>query len=338
VLGAGTITERQFGLQPEKPFTWQPRAYSGKLRFENMSATKPPVGVVIVNWNLKDSLRETLLSFRKVNYPNLQIVVSDNASTDGSPDMVRSEFPEVHLLTREKGLGYAKGANLGLEFLADKAKYLFSTTNDVLVDPEMISVLVEYAETHPKAGVLGCKIFYHDQGDLLWSAGGRVHPVFAHAYHFGWNRHDSPRYNRVRECDFVTGCGFLLRSEVVKRIHYFNADLVFYSEDTDLCFRVRKAGYQVVYVPQARMWHKTSTTLAKNRPLQLHYITRNMLYLVQRHRFGWYPVTFLIHLFVWCPFKITLYLIAFRWQNVRGILNGIRDWHQGKVGWIDTKY
>ena len=79
--------------------------------------SKPPVGVVIVNWNLKDSLRETLRSFRKVDYPNIQIVVSDNASTDGSVEMVRSEFPEVHLMTREKGLGYAKGASLGVEYL-----------------------------------------------------------------------------------------------------------------------------------------------------------------------------------------------------------------------------
>ncbi|MCC6823459.1 MAG: glycosyltransferase, partial [Verrucomicrobia subdivision 3 bacterium] len=94
--------------------------------------SKPPVGVVIVNWNLKDSLRATLASFRQVNYPGLQIVVSDNASTDGSIEMVRTEFPEVHLLTREKGVGYAKGASLGMAFLADKTKYIFSTTNDVL--------------------------------------------------------------------------------------------------------------------------------------------------------------------------------------------------------------
>lgn len=300
--------------------------------------SKPPVGVVIVNWNLKDSLRETLKSFRQVNYPGLQIVVSDNASTDGSQDMVRKEFPEVILLTREKGVGYAKGASIGMDYLADKTKYIFSTTNDVEVDPEMIDVLVAYAENHPKTGVLGTKIYYHNQGDLLWSAGGRVHPLVAHAYHFGWNRRDAPRYNRIRECDFVTGCGFLLRSEVVKRLNYFNTDLVFYTEDTDLCFRVRKAGYQVMYIPQAKMWHKTSTTLAKNRALQLHYITRNMLYLIKRHRVGYHPFTFLVHLFVWCPFKMAVYLVAFRWKNISGICNGIRDWHRGETGWIKQQY
>lgn len=291
-----------------------------------------------MNWNLKDSLRETLQSFRNVNYPGLQIVVSDNASTDGSVEMVRREFPEVHLLTRDKGVGYAKGASLGMEFLADRTKYIFSTSNDVIVDPEMISVLVDYAETHPEVGILGCKIYYHNHGDLLWSAGGYIHPLVGHACHYGWNRHDHLRFNRVRECDFVTGCGIFLRTDVAKRVNFLEAKLVFYAEDSDFCYRVREQGYSIVYVPQARMWHKTSTTLAKNRPLQLHYITRNLLYVIQRHKVGFHPFTFVVHLFVWCPFKMALYFFLFRWQNVRGIWSGIRDWRRGKMGWIEKQY
>ncbi|MEI2725307.1 MAG: glycosyltransferase family 2 protein [Verrucomicrobiota bacterium] len=304
-----------------------------------MSTTpsKPPVGVVIVNWNLKDSLRETLASFRQVNYPGLQIVVSDNASTDGSIEMVRSEFPEVHLLTREKGVGYAKGASLGMAFLADKTKYIFSTTNDVLVDPEMITALVDYAEAHPDAGVLGCKIFYHNHGDLLWSAGGRMHPLFAHSYHFGWNRHDGPRYNQVRDCDYVTGCGFLLRTEVARKLNFFNSDLVFYSEDADFCYRVRGQGYRIVYVPQARMWHKTATTLAKNRPMQLYYSTRNNLYLTQQYRVGWYPLSLWVNLWVVCPAKMVLFGLFTR-KNALGIWRGIQHWRQNRYGWGDENW
>jgi GT2 family glycosyltransferase len=296
---------------------------------------RPPVGVVIVNWNLKDSLRETLQSFRKVNYPGLQLVVSDNASTDGSPEMVRTEFPEVKLLTREKGLGYAKGASLGLAAVAETTKYIFSTTNDVIVDPEIINVLVNYAEAHPEAGVMGCKIYYYGKDNLLWSAGGRIHPLHGHSYHFGWNRKDAPRYNRIRECDFVTGCGFLLRSDVVKKINYFNTDLVFYSEDADLCYRIREEGYQIVYVPGAVMWHKTSTTLAKARAVQLHYSTRNSLYLIQRHRIGFYPFSLMVNLFVVCPFKMLVFVLVGHWRNAVGIWRGIRDWRKGKYGWVE---
>ena len=295
---------------------------------------RPPVGVVIVNHNLKDSLRETLESVRKLNYPSVSVVVSDNASTDGSQAMVRNEFPEVHLLAHETEQGYARAASLGMQFLLDKAKYIFSTTNDVIFDPEMINVLVDYAEAHPETGVLGAKIYFFDRPDVIWQAGGRIHPLHGHSYHFGWMRKDHPRYSRVRECDYVTGCGFLLRSEALKKVGCFKEDLVFYSEDAELCYRVREGGYKVVYVPAAKMWHKTGTTLAKNRPVQLRYSTRNGLYLLQRHKVGYYPWSLLVHLFLVCPFKMVLFALMFRWKNSVGIFRGIRDWRSGNFGWL----
>jgi GT2 family glycosyltransferase len=295
---------------------------------------KPPVGIVIVNFNLKDSLRETLESAKKLNYPGVQIVVSDNASSDGSQDMVRTLFPDVHLLAHVEQQGYARAASLGMAFLADKTKYIFSTTNDVIFDSEMLNVLVAYAEKDPKAGVLGTKIYFFDRPTVLWHAGGRVNPLHGHTYHFGWERKDGPRFDRVRECDFVTGCGFLLRSEVVKRIGYFNEDLIFYSEDADLCYRVREQGYKVLYIPGAKLWHKVSTTLAKNRPLQLRYSTRNGLYLLQRHKVGYYPLSLLVNLLAVCPFKMGLFALLLRWKNSVGIYRGFRDWRRGKLGWI----
>jgi GT2 family glycosyltransferase len=295
---------------------------------------RPPVGVVIVNHNLKDLLRETIESFRKVNYPDLKIVVSDNASTDGSQDMIRQLFPDVHLLAHNPEQGYARAASLGMAFLADQTKYIFSTTNDVIVDTEIIDVLVDYAEKNPKAGVLGTKIYFFDRPDVLWHAGGRVNPIHGHTYHFGWERKDQPRYDTVRDCDYVTGCGFLLRSEVVKKVGYFNEDLVFYAEDADLCYRIREQGYDVLYIPQAKMWHKVSTTLAKNRPLQLRYSTRNGLYLLQRHKAGIYPLSLLVNLFVVSPFKMALFALLMRWKNSIGIYRGIQDWRTGKYGWV----
>jgi GT2 family glycosyltransferase len=309
--------------------------YLSRVIMESVANKRPPVGVVIVTHNLKDSLRETLESFRNVNYPSLQIVVSDNASTDGSREMIRQEFPEVHLLAHDPEKGYAKAAALGMEFLADKTKYIFSTSNDVIVDPEMINVLVDYAEKDPKAGVLGCKIYYFGKDDLLWSAGGRFTPVIPHITHFGWNRPDAPRYNHIRECDFVTGCGILVRSDVAKKVNYFNPDLIFYCEDADLCYRVRGQGYKILYIPAARMWHKTETTLSKNRPVQLQYSTRNSLYLIQWHRIGrYYPLSLLMYLFVLCPLKMLFFALLFRWKNSVGIWKGIRDWRAGKLGWI----
>src|SRR5438552_18222016 len=98
---------------------------------DDIKHPRPPIGIVIVNHDLKASLRETLHSFAKVNYPNLTIVVSDNASTDGSQEMVRKEFPQVRLLSHSEEQGYARAASLGMAFLVDNTKYIFSTTNAV---------------------------------------------------------------------------------------------------------------------------------------------------------------------------------------------------------------
>jgi GT2 family glycosyltransferase len=301
------------------------------------SNQKPPVGVVIVNHNLKNSLRETLLSFRKIDYPEIKVVVSDNASTDGSQEMVRTEFPEVQILAHTPEQGYARAASLGMAALVNVTKYIFSTTNDVIVDPQMLNTLVEYAEKEPKAGVLGTKIYFHDRPDVLWHAGGRIHPLHGHSYHFGWMRKDHPRYSRVRECDYVTGCGFLLRCEALKKVGFFKEDLVFYSEDAELCYRIREGGYRIVYVPEAKMWHKTGTTLARNRPVQLRYSTRNGLYLLQRHQVGFYPLTLWVHLLAVSPFKMVLFALMLRWQNSVGIWRGIRDWRKGKYGWVSQE-
>ena len=296
--------------------------------------SKPSVGVVIVNWNLKDSLRETLLSFRKVNYPGLQIVVSDNASSDGSQEMVRAEFPEVHLLAHETGQGYARGASLGMAHLVDKTDYIFSTTNDVIVDPEMINQLVDYAEQNPQAGMIGTKIYFFDRPNVLWHAGARINPLHGHNFHYGWNRTDCGQHDRIKECDYVTGCGVMLRSAAIKKTGTFKDDLIFYFEDADLCYRVRAAGYKIVYLPTARMYHKVETTLAKNRQRQLHYCTRNGLYLLQTHRVGFYPLSLLAHILLVCPAKMCVFAIRGQYANCRGIWRGIRDWNRRKYGWI----
>ena len=296
--------------------------------------TKPAVGVVIVNHDLKDSLRQTLDSFRKVNYPNLIVVVSDNASHDGSQQMIREEFPEVHLLAHAEEQGYARAASLGMAFLVDKTRYIFSTTNDVIVDPEIINVLVDHAEKDPQAGVLGTKIFFHDRPDVLWHAGGRIHPLHGHSYHLGWQRKDGPRYSRVRECDFLTGCGMMLRCEALNKVGFFKEDLIFYSEDADLCYRMREAGYRVIFIPEARMWHKVDATLARNRPVQLRYSTRNSLFLIQQHRIGCYPLSLLVYLFGVAPLKMLIFALLMRWKNSLGIYLGIRDWRAGRYGQI----
>lgn len=294
----------------------------------------PLVGIVVVNHNLKKDLRETLQSIAKIDYPNFKVVVCDNASTDGSVEMVKEEFPAVRVIANQTERGYAGATNQGLRLMVSLgAKYVFSTSNDVIVSANIITELVSYAEANPKAGIMGSKIYFHNLFDVLWHAGGNM--VFGHSYHYGYMRSDSTgAHNRVRECKFVTGCGYFLRSSMLEAIGFLDENLVFYSEDADLCFRARAYGYGVVFVPSARMWHKVGTTLAKNRPVQLHYSTRNALQMISRHKLGLYPLSLWVYLLLLMPAKMAIYLLMGRKQNAQGILRGTMDWAQQRMGWI----
>ena len=298
----------------------------------NRGSEGPLVSIGMPVYNGERFIRQALESILVQDYGNFELIISDNASTDGSQEMVRKEFPQVRLLSHSEEQGYARAASLGMAFLVDKTKYIFSTTNDVTVDPEIINVLVNYAEKDPQAGVLGTKIYFHERPDVLWHAGGRIHPLHGHSYHLGWEHKDAPRYCRVRECDFVTGCGFMLRCEALIKVGFFKEELIFYSEDAELCYRIREGGYRILFVPEARMWHKTGTTLAKNRPVQLRYSTRNSLFLIQRHKIGYYPLSLLVYLFAVYPFKMLLFALLLKWKNSLGIYQGIRDWHSGRYG------
>lgn len=296
---------------------------------------RPLVGVVIVNWNLKDTLRETLASCFKIDYPRLQVVLCDNGSKDGSVEMVRREFPQVQVIANPVGLGYAKATSQGMEWLTDMgADYLFSTSNDVIFDPGILGEMVAAFEADAMVGIVGSKVFFHDRPQIVWHAGAHI-GWHGHAGHYGWERRDHPRYDRVRECDYVTGCGYMVRAELARRLGFLNADLVFYFEDADFCYRVTAAGFKVIYLPTAKLWHKTSTTLAKNRRLQLRYGTRNNLYVLQRYRVGCCPpFALLAHLLGVLPVKMLLFLVLLRWKNTVGIWQGIMDWKRGRYGMI----
>lgn len=295
----------------------------------------PPVGVVIVNWNLKDTLRATLESCLQIDYPHFQVVVVDNGSTDGAPEMVRRDFPQVHLIANPTGMGYAHATSQGMAWLVQQgAQYLFSTSNDVVFDRAIWREMVVYLETHPDVGLVGSKVYFHDRPEVIWHAGGHI-GWHGHSRHFGWERRDHPRYDRPRECVFVTGCGYMVRADLAQQLGYLKSDLVFYSEDSDFCQRVKKAGYRVMYLPSAKLWHKTSTTLAKNRGLQLRYSTRNNLYVLQTHRVGLpYPLTLGIHLVAVLPLKMLFFLALGQPANAAGIWRGIRDWWTGRYGMI----
>jgi GT2 family glycosyltransferase len=217
----------------------------------------PKVCCVVLTWNDRDNLAECLASMSKLKYPNLEIIVSDNGSTDGTIEFVKADYPDVVLLENGRNLFWAGGNNLGIQrAIEDGADYILLLNNDIVVDPEMVGALVEVGESDPRIGMLGPKIYYYGDDRQLWYAGGQVSLWRGIARHVGIRETDRGQYDEVVSTDYITGCALMVKREVVEKIGLVDPVYVAYGEDMDWSYRARLAGYQLDYVPAAVLWHK----------------------------------------------------------------------------------
>ena len=252
--------------------------------------TLPDLSIVIVNWNTRDMLRACLTSLRTAaqTWPHFEVIVVDNASSDGSPDMIRSEFPEVRLIAAPKNLGFGGGNNLG--FAAARAAKVVATVNsDTEVIGDALEKMCAYFTDTPDCGAAGPKLLNTD-GTVQLSC--RKFPGFMTALfnryslltrlfpNNAWSREylmSDCGHGESMNVDWVSGAALFVRREVFDQIGAFDEDYFMYSEDVDWCYRIHRAGWRVAYVPDAVMTHHIGRSTDR-APFKMVW---------QRHRSMW---------------------------------------------------
>lgn len=214
--------------------------------------------IIIPTWNGKDYIEACLNSVLAQDYPNYEVIVVDNASSDGTPDRVAEHFPMVTLTRNEQNLGFAGGVNIGLR--AAKGKVLILLNQDAVAQPGWLSAFISGVVAESDIGIAGCKILNADS-QTIQHAGGCLTMPQAQPAHFGFGEIDTGQYDQSREVDYVTGAALAVRREVLETIGYLDETLFFYFEDVDYCYRARAAGFRVVYVPSAVVQHYGNTSL-----------------------------------------------------------------------------
>ena len=243
----------------------------------SISTNSPRVGVVVLNWRRPDDTIACLASLREQDYPSCDVIVIDNGSPDGSPAAIRGRFPDVVLIENDRNLGFAGGSNVGIRHAVDHgADYVLLLNDDTVVAPDMLRTLVSIAESDPRIGIVGPKIFYYEPPDVVWSAGGTVDGL-GRARHIGVDRRGDGTPDAARDVDYVTGCALLVKRGVVDRIGMLDERFFAYFEETEWCARARRAGFRVVCVPGARMWHKIEPTARGHSRAYLYLMSRNRL-------------------------------------------------------------
>ncbi len=250
----------------------------------------PLVHIITVSWNACSLLRESLQSIRAMTYPNQRIIVVDNGSQDDSVAMVQKEFPEATLIENGENLGFGGGNNIGLQYALDHgAEWFFLLNNDIGVDPDLLSNLMQTAASYPKVGIFGPKIYFFDQPDVIWFAGATINFCTGIIAHRGLRQVDQGQFDQPAATDYVTGCAMLIRRDVLQRIGLF--DPVYhpaYAEDVDLCARAQRAGYELLYVPTGKLWHKISASSGGGlTPFKTRLKVRNSLIFFKRYA-RWY--------------------------------------------------
>ena len=285
-------------------------------------ARRPRVAIVVLNWNGKDHTKACLSSLVTDSYPSATIIVVDNGSTDGSLDMLRRDFPEsatLRYISSTTNLGYAGGNNLGIvRAIEDGAEYVLLLNNDTLIDPGFLDCLVSVIEREARVGVVGPKVLCHPRRDLIFSEGER------YSLWFNWRRTidvgalDDQADHPPRDVDYVVGCAILVSREFVGRVGLLDETFFLYYEEMDWCFRGRKLGFRVVYVPQARVYHRGgASTGGEGQPLVEYYKTRNLIYFMRKHAAPYHWIMFVP---VFC-LSVTKRLIrAFRHGNRAAIV------------------
>ncbi len=297
----------------------------------------PLVHVIVLSWNEFDDTVECLESLQKINYFNYKIILVDNGSRDGSIQKLQERFgneEKIKIIANSENLGFAGGNNVGIEYAMKKeADYVLLINNDTTVNKNFLTELVNAAEKNKQAGVLGSKIYYYSDPKRIWFAGGKINKLLTKGTHIGYDEIDNGQRDEIKKYDYLTGCCLLIKKEVIKKIGVLADDYFLYYEDTDFCLRVKKAGYNCLYVPASKIYHKVSRSSKPGSPSYIYYHTRNGLTMAKRN--GSFLVKFFVYLN--CLFLFIKQIIKYIFMPSKkkwaiAVLEGERDFLLGKMG------
>ena len=247
----------------------------------------PKVAVVILNWNGKNYLEKFLPSVVASTYPNLELVLGDNASTDDSVEFVRTNHPSIRIIVTDKNLGFAGGYNHVLKQVS--AEYYVLLNSDVEVTSGWIEPVIRLMESDLQIAAAQPKILsYHDKSSFEYAgaAGGfldRYGYAFCRGRLFDALEKDSGQYDYPTEIFWATGAAFFIKRTIWENSGGLDADFFAHMEEIDLCWRLKNNGYKIMYCPGSKVYHVGGGTLSVESSFKTYLNFRNNLVMLQKN-------------------------------------------------------
>jgi len=291
--------------------------------------------VIVLNYNGELLLPACLDSLARQTGGDIDTVVVDNASTDGSGAMVAQKYPWARFLALDKNYGFSRANNVALCDALDRGSdYALLLNNDTFAAPDFISEMLAVIHSDPSVGAVCPKIYFADQPETLWYAGGDFSLWTGMPKHRGWKKIDRGQYDWRQEITQGTGCALLVRCSALHDVGLLDEQFWAYVEDLDWSVRFLKRGYRLKFVPRAHLWHLDGATAVKSLGsgsacIRQFLSTRNMVFLARKHVRWWQMPTYA---FGFLLSHIAFYTILRLWRRdfralvaiYRGLSQGLR--------------
>lgn len=247
----------------------------------------PKVAVVILSWNGQKFLQQFLPSVVATTYTNAEIIVADNDSTDNSVAYIKEHFPTVRIIETGGNYGFAKGYNVALSQV--EADYFVLLNQDVEVTPGWIEPMIELLEAQPQVGAAQPKIrAFHDKGSFEYAgaAGGFMDHwgfMFCRGRLFDTLEEDKGQYDTTEPIFWASGAAMFIRAELYTKLGGLDAEFFAHMEEIDLCWRLKNAGYGILYCPDSLVYHVGGGSLPQGNPRKTYLNFRNNLAILAKN-------------------------------------------------------
>ena len=286
----------------------------------------PLVSIITVNYNHPEVTCELLASLQQITYPNIEIIVVDNASPDDDPSIIKQSFPGITFIQTSENLGFAGGNNEGTRHAS--GEYVLFINNDTEVDPGFLEPLVEKCTSNRRIGGVSPKIRYFHKPDTLQYTGFTpINPYTIRSKGLGHGVQDLGQFNMDSITPFVHGAAMLVPMKVIQTVGLMAESFFLYYEELDWGARIRRAGFQLWYVHNSLIFHKESISTGKMSPFKTYYMNRARLLYLRRNVTGLqFVVAVLFQLLVSIPKNTVSFLLKGETDHFKAYKRAL-SWH-----------
>jgi hypothetical protein len=304
------------------------------------------LAIILVNWNSYELTNDTLQSLYQTSYQDYDIICVDNASTDDSLSQIKTNHADIILLTCDQNTGFTGGNNKGMQYaLAHGYAYTLLLNNDVAVESDFLEPLVHALDANKNLGAVQPLIYFHHDRTLIWNAGSRYNKWLGVTKTIGYNKKDAQHTYRnqnqvdtkatqpIQNIDWITGCAFMVKTDVLKKVGLLYEPFFIYYEDVDLSFRIKNAGYDLGYVSASVIYHiagmshkSTKKTAEGYVSPKVHYLNaRNHIWLLKKYTNLLHAPTVILYQSIYYLSVTGYFIIRGRWQKIKALYKGIGE-------------